>query len=230
MKTILFAGQSMRLDASGILFWPEHQIAVVADLHLEKATYFARHGQLLPPQESYHTLFKLQNVLSRVSCRSLILLGDSFHDANGFARLNAPARHLWDQLRARYTVTFVRGNHDGAVVPPHCHGRDYLEWAGIHFRHQARLEAVAEISGHYHPKACLRLHGSRITRPCFIVDTKRMILPAFGSLTGGMDVRSEAISNLFASESVVHLLGEHTIYSVPLNKLAGSKRPEHRSN
>ena len=191
----------------------------MADLHLEKATYFAQQGQLLPPQESRETLSKLRATLDRVGCRSLILLGDSFHDAEGFDRLNSHARQLWEQICKTYAVTFVVGNHDGLFVPPNTQGADCLELEGITFRHQAIKGALAEISGHYHPKASLKLRGSRITRPCFIADTKRIILPAFGTLTGGMDVHSREIAALFSTDYTVHLLGEGKVYSVPARSI-----------
>jgi DNA ligase-associated metallophosphoesterase len=217
MKTIQFAEKSLILDASGILFWPDREIAVVADLHLEKATYFAQQGQLLPPQESRETLLKLRAALNRVGCRSLILLGDSFHDAEGFARMDHHARQLWEQICKTYAVTFVIGNHDGLFVPPNTQGINYLEVEGITFRHQAVKGALAEISGHYHPKASLKLRGSRITRSCFIADAKRIILPAFGTLTGGMDIRSEEIAALFSMNYTAYLLGEGRVYSVPVS-------------
>ncbi len=207
------------LDASGILFWPDREIAVVADLHLEKATYFAQQGQLLPPQESRETLLKLRAALDRVGCRSLILLGDSFHDAEGFDRLDSHARQLWEQICKIHAVTFVVGDHDGLFVPPNTQGASCLELEGITFRHQAVKGALAEISGHYHPKASLKLRGSRITRPCFIADTKRIILPAFGTLTGGMDIRSEEIAALFSTDYTAHLLGEEKVYSVPASSI-----------
>ena len=218
MKTIQIAGKLFIPHASGMLLWPDREVAVVADLHLEKATYFAGQGQLLPPQESFETLSRLQKSLDQVKCSSLVLLGDSFHDADGFDRLDSHARKLWKQICSEYTVTFVLGNHDGMAVPPGTQGVDFLEFEGITFRHQAVPGAVAEISGHYHPKATLRLRGSRITRPCFIADENRMILPAFGTLTGGMDVRSEEITALFSNDYTVHLLGENKVYSIPVAK------------
>ncbi len=219
MKTIEFAGKSFVLDTSGLLIWPDQRVAVVADLHLEKATYFAGQGQLLPPQESYETLSRLQSALNRLDCSSLLLLGDSFHDAAGLDRLERRARELWEQICSEYSVTFILGNHDGMVVPSQTQGANLLELAGVTFRHQAVLGASVEISGHYHPKASLRLGGKRITRPCFVTDASRMILPSFGTLTGGLDVKSDAISELFASEFTAHLLGESKIYSVPASRL-----------
>lgn len=219
MKTIYFADESFGLDASGLLIWPAQSTAIVADLHLEKASFFAVHGQLLPPQDTFETLTKLQLALNRLDCRSLILLGDSFHDAEGFDRLDPQAKELWEQICSDYSVTFVLGNHDGIFVPPDTQGVHFLEQKGIIFRHQAEIGTTAEISGHYHPKASLKLRGNWINRPCFIHDTTRMILPAFGTLTGGMDVKSAEISGLFADDFLVHLLGENKVYSVRSNKL-----------
>ena len=219
MKKVQLAGKSFLLDASGVLFWPDQEIVVVADLHLEKATYFAQQGQLLPPHESLETLSKLQTVLGRVACHSLILLGDSFHDAEGFGRLDDPAKLLWEQICTEYSVTFVFGNHDGLFVPPNTIGTDVLELDGITFRHQASKNSIAEISGHHHPKASLRVRGNLIKRPCFVVDVNRIILPAFGTFTGGLDVLSKEVSDLLLPDFNVYLLGEHKLYSFPRHRL-----------
>ncbi|MFK7840392.1 MAG: ligase-associated DNA damage response endonuclease PdeM [Bdellovibrionales bacterium] len=218
MKDITFHGQTFILDPSGILIWPSQKIAIVADLHLEKASYFARFGQMLPPHDSFETLKKLEHSLLFSGCSRLILLGDSFHDEGGFSRLDQNSRNLFEKLCKSYEVIWVIGNHDGDFVPDNTRAVDEIEIAGLMFRHEAVHGAVSEISGHYHPKAELNLRGSRVSRPCFIHDNYRMILPAFGTLTGGLNIQDEVISSLFAQNYMAHLLGEKRIYSVPAHK------------
>ena len=84
------------------------------------------------------------------------------------------------------------------------------------FRHIATAEN-AEISGHYHPKASVPTAGTVVTRPCFIADAQRLLLPAIGAYTGGLDVRAPAIAGLFPRGGRVFLLGTDRLFSFAFN-------------
>jgi len=219
MKEITFASHVFVLDPSGLMIWPDQRTAIVADLHLEKGSYFAHGGQMLPQQESVETLEKLHKALEMSGCEKLILLGDSFHDEQGFQRLSDEARSLFDLMKERYKVIWVTGNHDGSFVPDDMQAYDELQIENITFRHEAVHGATYEISGHYHPKATLKLRGTRVSRPCFVANQNRIILPAFGALTGGLDVTSEEISTLFEASFDAFLLGQRKIYNVTSDRL-----------
>ena len=49
------------------------------------------------------------------------------------------------------------------------------------------------MSGHYHPKLRLHLKGRQVSRRCFVVSPSKVIFPAFGSLTGGLDAHHPEI-------------------------------------
>ena len=223
MKKIVFAEQEWLLTHTGVLLWPEKDIAVVADMHLEKASYFARHGQMLPPHDSHATLQKLLTTLEPLQVKTLILLGDSFHDQQGFDRLNSHTQAIFKKLCRDYHIIWVIGNHDGSFIPPDVEGVEEIVFDRIHFRHEAEqtlTNDTFEISGHFHPKVELTINRSKVSRACFIHDKKRMILPSFGAFTGGLRVSDPAIQCLFAESYTVHLLGESKIFSVPSLKLA----------
>lgn len=216
MKEIRFGGAYMVLHQAGLLLWPFHKLAIVADLHLEKGSHYAQKGQFLPPQESYESLQKLLGVLEFSNVKDVILLGDSFHDEKGFKRMDDETSDLFEELCRRYKVSWVIGNHDGAFIPPRTKGVIELEIEGITLRHEAKETANGpEISGHYHPKARLDLKGQKVSRPCFIMDERRMIMPAFGAYTGGLDVNETSILKLFSPQFSCHLLGQNKIYTVP---------------
>ncbi len=227
---ITFANQQFWLDASGILIWPAQKIAVAADLHLEKASYFAARGQMLPPYDSIDTLQKLFASIQQHDVETLILLGDSFHDGNGYHRLEIQSKTVFENLCRSYKIIWVIGNHDDDFIPPDTQGVNEITRQGITFRHQALAHSQAEnfyhrepeISGHFHPKAELHLQGVRVSRPCFIADNQRMILPAFGTFTGGLNINDPAISNLFGSNFTAYLLGDSSVYSVPDYKFVSS--------
>jgi hypothetical protein len=168
---------------------------LVADLHLEKASWFARLGQFLPPYDSHATLTALAREVERTGASRLFCLGDSFHDQFGCDRLAGNARELLIELTSRLDWTWIVGNHDPGFAD-HCGGRiqDEVELAGIVLRHEAqRSDPRPEMSGHYHPKLRVHLKGRQVSRRCFVVSPTKIILPAFGSLTGGLDAHHPEI-------------------------------------
>lgn len=195
MVPFSFAGETFYPTADGALFWAAEQALLVADLHLEKASWFARLGQFLPPYDSHATLSALANETERTGAKRLYCLGDSFHDRFGCDRLPNDARELLQRLTARLNWTWIVGNHDPGFAD-HCGGRieDQVEVAGIILRHEAvRGEPRPEISGHFHPKLRLSLKGRRVSRRCFVASASKIIMPAFGSLTGGLDAHHPEI-------------------------------------
>lgn len=195
MVPFSFAGKSFYPSAFGALFWPAQDALFVADLHLEKASWFARLGQFLPPYNSHATLTTLASEVERTGATRLFCLGDSFHDRFGCDRLPASARGLLSALTAKLDWTWIVGNHDPGFAD-HCGGRieDEVEIGGIILRHEAvRSDQRPEISGHFHPKLRLHLKGRHVSRRCFVTSATKIIMPAFGSLTGGLDAHHPEI-------------------------------------
>jgi len=195
MVPFSFAGETFLATTDGALYWPSQEVLLVADLHLEKASWFARLGQFLPPYDSHATLTALQGEVERTGARRLYCLGDSFHDRFGCERLPANARDLLTDLTSHVDWTWIIGNHDPGFAD-HCGGRieDEVELGGIVLRHEAvREEVRPEISGHFHPKLRVHLRGRQVSRRCFVTSSTKIIMPAFGSLTGGLDAHHPEI-------------------------------------
>ena len=195
MVPLSFAGETFFATASGALYWRARKALLVADLHLEKASWFARLGQLLPPYDSIATLTALAQEVERTGATTVYCLGDSFHDKFGCDRLPEQARDLLTGLTSRLRWLWIVGNHDAGFID-HCGGEivDELVEDGIVLRHEAeRGEPRPEISGHYHPKLRVNLRGRQVSRRCFVASGTKLILPAFGSLTGGLDAHHPEI-------------------------------------
>jgi DNA ligase-associated metallophosphoesterase len=214
---ISLAGHTLHLDPVGALIWPEAGALIVADLHLEKGSAAARRGHLVPPWDSQATLKKLAALLTRHAPRIVIALGDSFHDTHGPSRLAAPDRQHLASLTATTRFIWVQGNHDPAP-PAGVAGDATPEWhhAGLTFRHIPTAGAAAEIAGHLHPKARVATRAGEVARPCFITDGRKMILPAFGAYTGGLDIRAPAIAGHFPDGGHAWLLGTNRVFGFPL--------------
>lgn len=215
---IHLAGERLMLDPGGVLIWPAAGLLAVSDLHLEKGSAFARRGMLLPPWDTQATLDRLAALLRRWQPRIVVALGDSFHDRDGAGRLPANEMARLNGMTEGRRFVWVLGNHD--PVPSAGVGGESVDTfsAGpFTFRHEAVAGSVAgEIVGHHHPKAVVPARGGSVSRPCFVTDARRVMLPAFGAYTGGLDVRDPAIAGLFPRGGRVFLLGKERLFSFAL--------------
>ncbi len=216
-----FRGERLMLDPLGGLAWPNAGVLAAADLHLEKGTAAATRGQLVPPWDTQATLDRLALLVRRWQPRTLVLLGDSFHDGRGPARLLPADRARLAQLAAGRRLIWVLGNHD-PLPPEGLPGEATEAWAygALVFRHEARRGPAGEICGHHHPKAAVSTRAGRVSRPCFVADSRRIMLPALGAYTGGLDVRNPAIAELFPRGARAFLLGEDRLFSFALGHVA----------
>lgn len=194
MVPFLFAGRSFLLTRQGALYWPERRALLVADLHMEKGSHYARRGSMLPPYDSLETLDRLTALVHATGARELWALGDSFHDCAGADRLSTPACQALDALTRELNWTWITGNHDprlggvGGRVVSHAHVD------GLWLRHEALAgEPAPEISGHFHPKLQVTARGRTVSRRCVVATSTKLVLPAFGTLTGGLDAAHPAI-------------------------------------
>ena len=222
---IHIAGERLMLDPAGVLIWPAAGLLAVSDLHLEKGTAFARRGMLLPPWDTQATLDRLQLLLRRWQPKIVVALGDSFHDRDGAARLPAGERDRLGRIVDGCRFIWVLGNHDPA--PPSGVGGESVEefvTGPFTFRHEAIPGAApGEIVGHHHPKAVIPARGTAVSRSCFVTDMRRVMMPAFGEYTGGLDVRDPAISRLFPRGGRVFLLGKDRLFSFALGGRGGGR-------
>lgn len=198
MVPLSFAGHLFKIVAPAALYWPATKALLVADLHLEKASFYARQGQMLPPYDSHATLDDLAKIIEQTNARTIFCLGDNYHDGQGEQRLECNAAKLLRCLTGRVDWVWITGNHDpdvkglwgGHIMP---------KWSGhgLAIRHEAtRNPGMPELSGHYHPKIKIKTRGRHVSRRCFVVGRNNIILPAFGSLTGGMNANDPAIESV----------------------------------
>lgn len=214
-QTVGVAGISLFADLSGALYWEDERLLVVSDLHLEKGSSFAARGVLLPPYDTVATLSRLSAVIARHDPRTVIALGDSFHDRDAHDRLSGSDREMIAALQSRRDWVWISGNHDPAL-PADLGGVVASEVAvgAIAFRHEP-TGASGEIAGHLHPKARVTGRGRSVERRCFAGDGIRVVMPAFGAYTGGLSIRDAAFARLFQTAGLIaHVLGDQRLHRI----------------
>jgi DNA ligase-associated metallophosphoesterase len=223
-------GAALLADPAGGVYWPDEKLLVVADLHLEKGSAYARGGQFLPPYDTRATLDRLTALLRRYRPARVACLGDSFHDDDGPARLDRGDRALLGRFTGEHEWIWIAGNHDPAP-PPSLGGRVVAELAvgGLALRHQpaGSGERAGEICGHFHPRAAVATRGRRVSGACFVTDGRRLVMPALGAYAGGLDALDPAIRGLFGRGGFrVLMLGRDRLHLFPhtgLERIAGAR-------
>jgi len=219
---IVVASTALTLDPCGALYWPAHGLLVVSDLHLEKGSSFARRGMLLPPYDTAATLARLAKLIAHYAPRMVVALGDSFHDGGGPSRLAPEDRNSIAALQRGRDWVWITGNHD--PDPADGIGGEFkpmLALGALTFRHLPS-GAPGEIAGHLHPVAKISQRGRSVRRRCFAVDETRMVMPAFGEFTGGLNIRDAAFADLFGTLSfTAHMLGADRLYAFTAKRCLG---------
>jgi DNA ligase-associated metallophosphoesterase len=202
------SGAPLKALGSGALWWPLESLLVVSDLHLGKSERIARRGGTsLPPYDTRDTLNRLAADIALTHARTVICLGDSFDDLVAAEALPEEERQWILRLQSGRRWVWIEGNHDpGPVEFGGAHLAE-LPLAPLTFRHIAQAGASGEISGHYHPKATLQARGRNITRAAFLIDSNRVILPAYGTYTGGLQSRTPVLGELMRAEAIAVLTG-----------------------
>jgi uncharacterized protein len=215
---IMLASVTLAADPAGALYWPDEGLLIVADLHLEKGSAFAARGVLLPPYDTAATLARLARLVERYMPRTVVALGDSFHDGGGPARMPEISRAALKALQRGRDWVWIAGNHDPDPAE-NIGGRfaQVLALGALTLRHEPSAQpAAGEIAGHLHPLARLARRGRAVSRRCFASDGRRLVMPAFGAYAGGLNVRDRAFVSLFGALSfTAHMLGTGRLYAVP---------------
>lgn len=215
---VAVAGVVLEAFADGALWWADRRLLVVADLHFEKGSAFARRGRMLPPYDTVETLARLSRLIARFDPATIVALGDSFHDDGGAARLRPFDGATLKALQSGRDWIWIAGNHDPAAPAGLDGGHlDSLAIGPLVFRHEPTLGdgGHGEIAGHLHPAARVAGRGKWVRRRCFAGDGRRLILPAFGAYAGGLNVLDKAFAGVFDLAAFrAFMLGEDRVYAV----------------
>ncbi|MEO1136972.1 MAG: ligase-associated DNA damage response endonuclease PdeM, partial [Pseudomonadota bacterium] len=158
-------------------------------------------GVMLPPYDTRATLMRLGALMRRYRPKRVISLGDAFHDAEAETRMDEDDTAALAALMRETDWLWVLGNHDPEPPARFAAATEETVVIGaLTFRHEP-LEGSApgEIAGHLHPCARVMSEGRILRRRCFAEGADRLVMPAMGAFTGGLNILDRAFSPLFTA-------------------------------
>lgn len=215
-------GEPVVLRPAGALVIERSRTLVVSDLHLEKGSSYARKGQLLPPYDTDAALSRLEAEVAATAPSTIVLLGDTFHDDGGEARLSADNARRLAGLALGRTLIWIVGNHDEAG-PRRLPGEvaDTVAAGALVLVHEPGPGLrPGEVAGHLHPCAKVVAHRRGVRSRCFLTDGDRLIMPAFGAYAGGLNVLDPAYAGLFEQTPKAVALGRDRVHVLDRSVLA----------
>lgn len=199
--TLEHFNQTLLLPDRGVLL--ADRTLVVADIHLGKASAFQAKGLAIPEGDSHADLERLRTTCEQVRAERVVINGDLFHSPAGLSPEIERSLETWISRLGR-PVELVLGNHDRKIqhLPAWLSKRDSAEYAGVYLVHDP-ADAPRDrpvISAHWHPVARIA-DGKRtsLRLPCFLLRRNLLVLPSFGTFTGGAMIEREKDDRVFVS-------------------------------
>lgn len=193
--TITYADHAVWLLPEHAIWWPEGRVLFIADLHLGKAATYRALGQPVPSGTTAENLRRLSELIHHYQPAALVFLGDFLHAAQARTPSVLGQLEVWRHSHAKLKCTLVRGNHDSRAGDPPAALRisvvnePYLVGPFAACHHPQAHSSHAVLAGHLHPAAQLQGPArDRLRLPCFVMQERQAVLPAFGEFTGGQTV------------------------------------------
>jgi len=206
------------IDSRKVAFLPESETLLVADMHFEKGSYLRRFGRsMLPAFDTHDTIERLWTVAQEYKPRKIIALGDSFHDVDAYARLSPKSAERLNALKDEICgITWILGNHDPDIPAAVMGAReDHVQINKFLLTHHPYEEpSQFNICGHYHPKAKVSSRAGSVTAPCFAISKSRIIMPSFGTYTGGLFVSDPAFIEAMPDMTTVAMVYGNKLFQV----------------
>ncbi len=214
-QLVKFGKQLLQLHSNKSLYWEAEELLVVSDLHLEKGSSFNSSGQFLPPYDTKETINRLASIIAGIKPKTLILLGDTFHDNSSFERMHSKDKANFNKIITQIDTIFIEGNHDSKISKFNFRNEKCYKRKNLIFRHIfTKNPNNYEVTGHYHPTVKLMHRGIKFRSPCYVVNNKKIVLPSFGKYTGGIDIKNNTFSFLKKSKTFIFIVSEKKITKI----------------
>ena len=213
-------GEKFVFDKSGSIFLEDLNTLIFSDLHLGKGLSFANLGNFIPPFDLDETLLNLKSIIEKYKPKRLISLGDSFHENNSIHKMERKYVNIINNLFHKINITWIEGNHDSNLLfKEKIQGnfKNFYKLKNFKFVHsKSEIDElnIFEFSGHYHPKITLKFNGLNYSYKCFILTDNFCILPSFGTYTGGLDIKSNALKKILPINKQIIILGNNKIKEI----------------
>lgn len=212
------------LDARKVAFLLDSETLLVADTHFEKGSYLRQYGRsMLPAVNIYYTIERLWASALEYMPKHIVALGDSFHDINAYARLLPKFAERLNAFKSEICDnTWVLGNHD-PDIPLAVNGarEDHVQMGQFLLTHHPHDEPAGfNICGHYHPKAKISSRAGFVTAPCFAIDDNRIIMPSFGTHTGGLYINNPTLKAAMPDLTMVVMAYEGRLFPLKANRFS----------
>ena len=213
-------GEKFVFDKSGSIFLEKLNALIFSDLHLGKSRSFADHGNFIPPYDLDETILNLKNIIEKYKPKRLISLGDSFHENKSIHKIKKKYVNAINSLLDKIDITWIEGNHDSNLM-----FKDKIQgnfknfyklknFKFVHSKSEINEVNIFDFSGHYHPKITLKFNGLNYSYKCFILTENFCILPSFGTYTGGLDIKSNALRKILPINKQIIILGNNKIKEI----------------
>jgi DNA ligase-associated metallophosphoesterase len=202
---IELGGEQLILLPQKAAFWPRERMLIIADIHFGKAAAFRSWGIPVPRGTTSENLHALDDLILLTGAQHVLFLGDFLHARAAHAAGTQAAMQAWRRKNCELVLTLVRGNHDKHAGDPAEHlGIDLVDepytLGPLSFCHHPDIAAPGYVlAGHVHPVYMLATRFDALRLPCFVAGPHRMILPSFGSFTGGHALRPEPDERIWVS-------------------------------
>lgn len=218
IQTVKTRAGDIILDARKVAFLPSSRSLLVADMHFEKGSYLREIGRsVLPAFDTLDTITRLYDIVGDYKPARIIALGDSFHDINADERLAPEAASKLNALSSLdCELIWILGNHDPDIPSAVCGRReDHIATDRFLLTHHPHdPDDGVNICGHYHPKAKISSREGSVSAPCFAISEKRIVMPSFGTFTGGLYVTDSDFTEVMPRLQSISLTYENRIFPI----------------
>ncbi len=208
-KTSLnWQGQTLVFLPQKALWVQEQRLLLIADVHLGKADHLQANGIAIPSDGEQANLRCIAELTQQCQPAELVVLGDLIHHPKAVSKeLEQRVVALLETLPC--PTTWVEGNHDRQSRLGPLQGQPSQSRQGLWLSHEPQTppEGQLNICGHLHPVSILRQTSDQMRLPCFslVRSIPRLVLPAFGCLTGGFPADRSSEQWVVADETVLPL-------------------------
>lgn len=202
--SVILADTELWLLPDKAVYWPAQRSLLLADLHFGKAAAYRQLGQPVPHGTTDGNLRRLDTLLERYATDRLLVLGDFLHAPESHTPALLARLTAWRACHAALAISLIRGNHDRrAGDPAAALGIESLDeplllgpFALCHEPHPHPTRPV--LAGHAHPAFVLRGRArQRLRLPCFSLEARVSLLPAFGEFTGATTISAARGRRIF---------------------------------